>query len=135
MPRGEQIAKPTERAMRLAGRFFCGAIPSALTTSAAPIHPLPEAGTMFKRLLVLGPSSPLASPRPDAGRAAQPASGPGPGARRAVFAAGEARGGGAGARVPPSARGHLYGLVDPLPPPGGPPPVGSGRWIYAPPPV
>src|SRR5467141_366289 len=57
MPRGEQIAKPTEREMRLAGRFFCGAIPSALTTSAAPIHHLPEAGTMFKRLLVLGPAA------------------------------------------------------------------------------
>src|SRR5947199_9396144 len=57
MPRGEQVAKPTEREMRLAGRFFGGAIPSALTTSAAPIHHLPEAGTMFKRLLVLGPAA------------------------------------------------------------------------------
>src|SRR5207245_5585622 len=37
--------------------FFCGAIPSALTTSAAPIHHLQEAGTMFKRLLVLGPAA------------------------------------------------------------------------------
>src|SRR5256712_7970078 len=57
MPRGEQVAKPTEREMRLAGRFFGGAIPSALATSAAPIHHLPEAGTMFKRLLVLGPAA------------------------------------------------------------------------------
>ena len=41
MPRGEQIAKPTERKHALGRSFFCGASP--LTTSAPPIHYLTEA--------------------------------------------------------------------------------------------
>src|SRR5438094_366960 len=237
MPRGEQVAKPTEREMRLAGRFFGGAIPSALTTSAAPIHHLPEAGTMFKRLLVLGPAAllgaacgidrphptdatvassatvafsavkfweagatvswnklasdlataaptpgidarrlsaylslaqlraaeaaqaapgphppsaaaivgasvavlssffPLSSAQLEAALDAQQASDPWPGAQHEDFAAGEAIGRAAGARVLTFAQGDLYGLVDPLLPPVGPPLLGPGRWIYAPPPV
>ena len=41
----------------------------------------------------------------------------------------------AGARVLSFAQGDLVGLTSPLLPPIGPPPVGPGYWIYAPPPV
>src|SRR6058998_3743551 len=228
MPRAEQIAKPTERDLRLVGFFIA---------SAPPIHHLTEAGPMFKRMLVLGPAAliaaacgtdrpyptgaPVAStatvafsavkfwevgatvswnqlasdlaaaapapginvrrlsaylalaqlraaeaaqaapgPHPpiaaaiggasvavlssffpgniaqlEAALDAQQASDPWPGAKHADFAAGEAIGRAAGARVLTFAQGDLFGLVDPLLPPVGPPPVGPGRWIYAPPPV
>src|SRR2546426_9826622 len=66
---------------------------------------------------------------------AQQASDPWPGAKHADFAAGEAMGRSAGVRVLTFAQGDLYGLVDPLLPPVGPPPLEPGRWIYAPPPV
>src|SRR5207247_7712107 len=52
MPRAEQIANPTERDLRLVGFFIA---------SAPPIHHLTEAGTMFKRMLVLGPAALLAA--------------------------------------------------------------------------
>src|SRR5207247_8531529 len=52
MPRAEQIANPTERDLRLVGFFIA---------SAPPIHHLTEAGTMFKRMLVLGPVALLAA--------------------------------------------------------------------------
>src|SRR5690242_10342329 len=66
---------------------------------------------------------------------AQQASDPWPGAKHADFAAGEAIGRAAGARVLTFAQGDLVGLTDPLLPPFGPPPVGPGHWIYAPPPL
>src|SRR5216117_1418406 len=52
MPRAEQIANPTERDLRVVGFFIA---------SAPPIHHLTEAGTMFKRMLVLGPAALLAA--------------------------------------------------------------------------
>jgi len=66
---------------------------------------------------------------------AQANSDPWPGAKHADFAAGEAIGRAVGARVLTFAQGDLFGLTDPLLPPVGPPPVGPGHWIYAPPPV
>jgi hypothetical protein len=66
---------------------------------------------------------------------AQQASDPWPGAKHADFAAGEAIGRAVGARVLTFAQGDLAGLTDPLLPPVGPPPIGPGHWIYAPPPV
>jgi hypothetical protein len=66
---------------------------------------------------------------------AQEGSDPWPGAKHADFAAGEAIGRAVGARVLTFAQGDLSGLTDPLLPPFGPPPVGPGLWIYAPPPV
>ena len=66
---------------------------------------------------------------------AQQASDPWPGAKHADFAAGEAIGRAAGARVLTFAQGDRVGLTDPLLPPFGPPPVGPGHWIYAPPPL
>jgi len=65
---------------------------------------------------------------------AQEASDPWPGAKHADFAAGEAIGRGVGARVLTFAQGDNVGATDPLLPPIGPPPVGPGNWIYAPPP-
>src|SRR5690348_7264903 len=66
---------------------------------------------------------------------AQEDSDPWPGAKHADFAAGEAIGRAVGARVLTFAQGDLSGLRDPLLPPVGPPPVGPGHWIYAPPPL
>jgi PAP2 superfamily len=66
---------------------------------------------------------------------AQADSDPWPGAQHADFAAGEAIGRAAGARVLIFAQGDRSGLTDPLLPPVGPPPVGPGFWIYAPPPL
>jgi len=51
------------------------------------------------------------------------------------FAAGEATGRAVGARVLTFAQSDLVGLTNPLDPPIGPPPVGPGNWIYAPPPL
>ncbi len=66
---------------------------------------------------------------------AQRASDPWPGAKHADFAAGEAIGRAAGARVLTFAQSDLVGLTNPLDPPVGPPPVGPGHWIYSPPPL
>jgi hypothetical protein len=66
---------------------------------------------------------------------AQEGSDPWPGAKHADFAAGEAIGRAVGARVLSFAQGDLVGLTNPLLPPVGPPPVGPGSWIYAPPPL
>ena len=66
---------------------------------------------------------------------AQADSDPWPGAQHADFAAGEAIGRAAGARVLIFAQGDRSGLTDPLLPPVGPAPVGPGFWIYAPPPL
>jgi len=84
---------------------------------------------------VLSSFFPLSSAQLEAALDAQQASDPWPGAQHADFAAGEAIGRAAGARVLTFAQGDLYGLVDPLLPPVGPPLLGPGRWIYAPPPV
>jgi hypothetical protein len=66
---------------------------------------------------------------------AQETSDPWPGAKHTDFAAGEAIGRAVGARVLTFAQSDLVGLTDPLLPPTGPPPVGPGYWIYAPPPA
>ncbi len=84
---------------------------------------------------VLGSFFPSSVAQLEAALDAQQASDPRRGAKHANFAAGEAIGRAAGALVLTFAQGDLVGLTNPLVPPIGPPPVGPGHWIYAPPPL
>jgi PAP2 superfamily protein len=84
---------------------------------------------------VLSSFFPTASTQLEAALDAQQTSDQWPGAQQANFAAGEAIGRAAGARVLTFAQGDLVGLTNPLLAPVGPPPVGPGYWIYTPPPV
>jgi membrane-associated phospholipid phosphatase len=86
-------------------------------------------------VVVLSSFFPNAIAQLEAALDAQQASDQWPGAKQADFAAGEAIGRAVGARVLTFAQGDLVGLTDPLLPPVGPPPVGPGYWIYAPPPL
>jgi PAP2 superfamily protein len=108
---------------------------AAEAARAAPgPHPPIAAAIGGASVAVLSSFFPLGIAQLEAALDAQQASDPWPGAAHADFAAGEAIGRAVGARVLTFAQGDLYGLTDPLLPPFGPPPVGPGRWIYAPPP-
>ena len=98
-------------------------------------HPPISAAIGGASVAVLNSFFPLNIAQLEATLDAQQASDPWPGAAHADFAAGEAIGRTVGARVLTFAQGDLYGLTDPLIPPVGPPPVGPGHWIYAPPPA
>ena len=109
---------------------------AAEAAEAAPgPHPPIAAAIGGASVAVLSSFFPSSVAQLEAALDAQQASDPWPGAQHADFAAGEAIGRAVGARVLSFALGDRVGLTDPLLPPFGPPPVGPGSWIYAPPPV
>ena len=127
---------PGINARRLSAYLSLAQLRAAEAAQAAPgPHPPIAAAIGGASVAVLSSFFPLSSAQLEAALDAQQASDPWPGAQHADFAAGEAIGRAAGARVLTFAQGDLYGLVDPLLPPVGPPLLGPGRWIYAPPPV
>src|SRR6266536_5464809 len=109
---------------------------AAEAAQAAPgAHPPIAAAIGGASVAVLSSFFPGSVTQLEAALDAQEASDPWPGAKHADFAAGEATGRAVGARVLTFAQSDLLGLTNPLDPPFGPPPVGPGYWIYAPPPV
>src|SRR5207247_11323467 len=132
------VAAPAHgiNATRLYAYLALAQFRAAEAAQAAPgPHPPIAAAIGGASFAVLSSFFPSATTQLAAALDAQQASDPWPGAKHADFAAGEAIGRAAGARVLTFAQGDLYGLVDPLLPPVGPPLLGPGRWIYAPPPV
>ncbi len=108
---------------------------AAEAAQAAPgAHPPIAAAIGGASVAVLSSFFPGSVTQLEAALDAQEASDPWPGAKHADFAAGEATGRAVGARVLTFAQSDLVGLTNPLDPPIGPPPVGPGNWIYAPPP-
>src|SRR5438034_4770210 len=127
---------PGITATRLYAYLALAQFRAAEAAQAAPgPHPPIAAAIGGASVAVLSSFFPLSSAQLEAALDAQQASDPWAGVQHADFAAGEAIGRAAGARVLTFAQGDLYGLVDPLLPPVGPPLLGPGRWIYAPPPV
>src|SRR6266566_2915078 len=109
---------------------------AAEAAQAAPgAHPPIAAAIGGASVAVLSSFFPGSVTQLEAALDAQEASDPWPGAKHADFAAGEATGRAVGARVLTFAQSDLVGLTNPLDPPIGPPPVGPGNWIYAPPPL
>ena len=98
-------------------------------------HPPIAAAIGSASVAVLSSFFPSSVTQLEAALDAQEASDPWPGAKHADFAAGEAIGRAVGARVLTFAQSDRVGLTNPLDPPIGPPPVGPGNWIYAPPPL
>src|SRR5258705_112642 len=109
--------------------------PAEAAEAAPGPHPPIAAAIGGASVAVLSSFFPSASTQLEAALDAQQGSDPWPGAQHADFAAGEAIGRAVGARVLNFAQGDLVGLTNPLLPPVGPPPVGPGHWIYAPPPM
>src|SRR5438128_829109 len=127
---------PGINAIRLYTYLSLAQLRAAEAAQAAPgPHPPIAAAIGGASVVVLSSSFPGSGAQLEAALDAQDASDPWPGAKHADFAAGEASGRAAGARVLSFAQGDLVGLTSPLLPPIGPPPVGPGYWIYAPPPV
>src|SRR5437667_7004320 len=127
---------PGINATRLYAYLALAQFRAAEAAQAAPgPHPPIAAAIGGASVAVLSSFFPGSVAQLEAALDAQQASDPWPGAKHADFAAGEASGRAAGARVLSFAQGDLVGLTSPLLPPIGPPPVGPGYWIYAPPPV
>src|SRR5437762_6501499 len=127
---------PGINAIRLYTYLSLAQLRAAEAAQAAPgPHPPIAAAIGGASVVVLSSFFPGSVAQLEAALDAQDASDPWPGAKHADFAAGEAIGRAAGARVLSFAQGDLVGLTSPLLPPIGPPPVGPGYWIYAPPPV
>ena len=127
---------PGINARRLSAYLSLAQLRAAEAAQAAPgPHPPIAAAIGGASVAVLSSFFPLNIAWLKAALDAQQASDPWPGAQHADFAAGEAIGRAVGARVLTFAQGDLYGLTDPLLPPIGPPPVGPGSWVYAPPPL
>ena len=129
---------PGINAIRLYTYLSLAQFRAAEAAQAAPgPHPPIAAAIGGASVVVLSSffSSPSNVAQIDAAFDAQEAADPWPGAKHADFAAGEAIGRAVGARVLTFAQGDRVGLTDPLLPPFGPPPVGPGYWIYAPPPL
>jgi len=127
---------PGINAIRLYTYLSLAQLRAAEAAQAAPgPHPPIAAAIGGASVVVLSSFFPGSVAQLEAALDAQDASDPWPGAKHADFAAGEASGRAAGARVLSFAQGDLVGLTSPLLPPIGPPPVGPGYWIYAPPPV
>jgi hypothetical protein len=127
---------PGINAIRLYTYLSLAQLRAAEAAEAAPgPHPPIAAAIGGASVAVLSSFFPSGTAQLEAALDAQQASDPWPGAQHADFAAGEAIGRATGARVLTFAQGDLVGLADPLLPPFGPPPVGPGHWIYAPPPV
>ena len=109
---------------------------AAEAAQAAPgAHPPIAAAIGGASVAVLSSFFPGSVTQLEAALDAQEASDPWPGAKHVDFASGEATGRAVGARVLTFAQSDLVGLTNPLDPPIGPPPVGPGNWIYAPPPL
>jgi PAP2 superfamily protein len=127
---------PGVNAARLYAYLSLAQLRAAEAARAAPgPHPAIAAAIGGASVGVLSSFFPGNTAQLEAALDAQEGSDPWPGAKHADFAAGEAIGRAVGARVLSFAQGDLSGLMDPLLPPVGPPPVGPGHWIYAPPPV
>src|SRR5258706_11372686 len=127
---------PGINAARLYAYLALAQFRAAEAAGAAPgPHPPIAAAIGGASVAVLSSFFPSASTQLEAALDAQETSDPWPGAQHADFAAGEAIGRAVGARVLSFAQGDLVGLTNPLLPPVGPPPVGPGHWIYAPPPL
>ena len=127
---------PGINAIRLYTYLALAQLRAAEAAQAAPgPHPPVSAAIGGASVAVLSSFFPSSSTQLEAALDAQRSSDPWPGAQHADFAAGEAIGRAAGARVLTFAQGDRVGLTDPLLPPVGPPPVGPGNWIYAPPPM
>src|SRR5213596_2968094 len=127
---------PGINATRLYTYLSLAQLRAAEAAQAAPgPHPPIAAAIGGASVVVLSSFFPGSVAQLEAALDAQDASDPWPGAKHADFAAGEASGRAAGARVLSFAQGDLVGLTSPLLPPLGPPPVGPGSWIYAPPPL
>jgi PAP2 superfamily len=127
---------PGINAIRLYTYLSLAQFRAAEAAQAAPgSHPPIAAAIGGASVAVLSSFFPGSVAQLEAALDAQESSDPWPGAKHADFTAGEAIGRAAGARVLTFAQGDLVGLADPLLPPFGPPPVGPGDWIYAPPPL
>ena len=127
---------PGINATRLYAYLALAQFRAAEAVQAAPgPHPPMAAAIGGASVAVLSSFFPANMAELEAALDAQQASDPWPGAKHADFAAGEAIGRAVGARVLTFAQGDLAGLTNPLLPPVGPPPVGPGSWIYAPPPL
>jgi len=127
---------PGVNTIRLYTYLSLAQLRAAEAAQAAPgPHPPIAAAIGGASVAVLSSFFPSSVAQLEAALDAQQASDPWPGAKHADFAAGEAIGRAAGARVLTFAQSDLVGLTNPLDPPIGPPPVGPGNWIYAPPPV
>ena len=127
---------PGINAIRLYAYLSLAQFRAADAAQAAPgAHPPIAAAIGGASVAVLSSFFPGSVTQLEAALDAQEASDPWPGAKHADFAAGEATGRAVGARVLTFAQSDLVGLTNPLDPPIGPPPVGPGNWIYAPPPL
>jgi membrane-associated phospholipid phosphatase len=127
---------PGINAIRLYTYLSLAQLRAAEAAQAAPgPHPPIAAAIGGASVAVLSSFFPSSVAQLEDALDAQAASDPWPGAKHADFAAGEAIGRAVGARVLTFAQGDHVGATDPLLPPIGPPPVGPGHWIYAPPPV
>ena len=93
-------------------------------------HPPISAAIGAASATVLKAFFPLDAAAIEAALDAQQAAHPWPGGKHADFAAGESIGRSIGARVNTFALGDRVNLADPLLPPHGPPPTGSGNWVY-----
>src|SRR5437773_12063250 len=126
---------PGINATRLYAYLALAQFRAAEAAQAAPgPHPPIAAAIGGASVAVLSSFFPSASTQLEAALDAQQESHPWPRAQHADFAAGEAIGRAARARVLPFAQGALVGLSNPLRPPVGPPPLEPGHCIYAPPP-
>jgi len=118
---------PGINAIRLYTYLSLAQFRAAEAAQAAPgPHPPISAAIGGASVAVLSLFFPSSVPQLEAALDAQETSDPWPGAKHADFAAGEAIGRAVGARVLTFAQSDLVGLTDPLLPPVGPPPVGTG---------
>jgi hypothetical protein len=127
---------PGINAIRLYAYLSLAQLRAAEAAQATPgPHPPIAAAIGGASVAILSSFFPSSLAQLEAALDAQEASDPWPGEKHADFDAGEAIGRAVGARVLAFAQGDRVGLTDPLLAPIGPPPVGPGYWIYAPPPV
>ena len=127
---------PGTNAIRLYTYLSLAQLRAAEAAQATPgPHPPIAAAIGGASVAVLSSFFPGSVAQLEAALDAQETSDPWPGAKHADFGAGEAIGRAVGARVLTFAQGDLVGVMDPLLPPLGPPPVGPGYWIYSPPPA
>src|SRR5690348_13784128 len=116
---------PGINASRLYAYLSLAQLRAAEAAQAAPgPHPPIAAAIGGASVAVLSSFFPGSIAQVEGALDAQRASDPWPGAKHADFAAGEAIGRAAGARVLTFAQSDLVGLTNPLDPPVGPPPVG-----------
>lgn len=125
------IATRVSDATRMYAYLSLAQFRAADAANAAPgPHPPVSAAIGGASVVILRSFFPLDVAAIEAALDTQEASDPWPGAKHADFAVGEAIGRAIAAKVLTFAAGDLVGLTDPLLPPAGPRPTGSGNWVY-----